>query len=689
MKHYLLLFILLPIIGFSQDINFCNDYKKVFSKYNELAYKPLNADSLNGQAISRSFIKQLDPSSLHFKYKDIEEFNSLSQALTNNYMEAYCIEKEKLNNIFKVSLENSRQILQELKEETLNFQENDSIFRPSEFSEDYYILNKKERWKNHIKHRILRSVIESTNKYDSLSSKPEMLERYIKSSKQKVLDQELKRISSLTSSEKKIEEFVYYSLVNSILTKNDPHSYYFSRESFTRFKDQVSDFSSSYGITFSYNSQNKYVISSIIPGSFAWRIGQINIGDVIISFSFEGQPKLELEFTEPDDLIEYLSFNKSDKLTMEILDKQNNKIETQLVKEELKNTEHSVQAFVLNGKRKVGYILLPAFYTVWESDKSFGCAQDVAWAIYALNNEKIESLILDLRNNGGGSMTEAIELAGIFIDYGNVSVEQNRNKEVTSLKDYIRGTMYSGPLAIMTNQSSASASELVSAVLQDYNRAIIVGANTFGKATVQSIVPVGIKEGNIKPEDYQENDILKVTTSKFYRVTGSSHQKTGVHPDIILPNPSGLHITESDFEEAFDNDSVLKKIYFKELNKLPIDDLQKKSRKRVDSSRKFQMIEKLDEDLISQMERKIYTPLSIKSYYNYMKDYEAIIDVFDSIRAYSTDEFTIKNLEADKERISLYEHYKLLDERNKELILTDPYIEETYNVLIDYTNLSK
>src|SRR5688572_21233923 len=179
-----------------------------------------------------------------------------------------------------------------------------------------------------------------------------------------------------------------------------------------------------------------------------------------------------------------------------------------LRKEKIENEENIVRGFVLKGEKKIGYILLPGFYTEWENESGSSCANDVAKEIVKLKRENIEGLILDVRFNGGGSMGEAMELTGIFIDEGPLAGTKYRDGKVAFMKDPNRGQIYTGPMVLMVNGQSASASEMLAAALQDYNRAVIVGSNTFGKATMQQMMPLDTAQRNPLSGDHK-SDIVK------------------------------------------------------------------------------------------------------------------------------------------------------------------------------------
>ena len=256
----------------------------------------------------------------------------------------------------------------------------------------------------------------------------------------------------------------------------------------------------------------------------------------------------------------------------------------------MNDDEDKVKGFILRGAQTVGYISLPAFYEDWEDSRGVkGCANDVATEVIKLKKENISGLILDLRYNGGGSVQEAVELAGIFIDAGPVAQIKTRDAKVITLKDVNRGTVYDGPLLLLVNGSSASASEMVAGTLQDYNRALIVGSPTYGKATAQVVLPMDTAiDLNTYNGKAQASSYIKMTIEKLYRITGNTAQRTGVQPDVTLPDPpDALTQREADEKFALPAITIEANKYYKPLAPLPIAAAQAAARKAMDSSAFF------------------------------------------------------------------------------------------------------
>ena len=288
-------------------------------------------------------------------------------------------------------------------------------------------------------------------------------------------------------------------------------------------------------------------IDNLEPGSPAFRSGKLNKGDKFISVQWEGKEVIDVSDISIGEFGRLLDESNHTMALFTVKKADGTLVKISLQTEEANNEDgDKVKSFILKGAKTIGYIYLPVFYEDWDTNNQGlnGCANDVGREILKLKKENIDGLILDLRNNGGGSAEEATELAGIFIDAGPIQQEKGRDGKVYTLKDVNRGTIYDGPLVILVNGYSASASEIVAGALQDYTRAVFVGSNTYGKATAQIVFPM---DTTVTPEtlpDKQTEDYLKITISKLYRINGTTAQFTGVHPDVVLPDLLDAYISK-------------------------------------------------------------------------------------------------------------------------------------------------
>ena len=230
-----------------------------------------------------------------------------------------------------------------------------------------------------------------------------------------------------------------------------------------------------------------------------------------------------------------------------------------LIRDDIKLEDTYAKSAIIRGQNKIGYIYLPEFYADFERPNGPRCAADVAKEVEKLKAEHVDGIILDLRNNGGGSLYDVVQMAGLFIEDGPICQVKGRDEKANILRDKDKNIQYGGPFAVMVDETSASASEIFAAAIQDYKRGIIIGStSTYGKGTVQRNIPLNPENESVfsskKPDDL---GTVKLTLQKFYRINGGATQLRGVVPDIILPDRyEYLKFREKDNPNALQWDEI-------------------------------------------------------------------------------------------------------------------------------------
>src|SRR6185503_19716744 len=358
----------------------------------------------------------------------------------------------------------------------------------------------------------------------------------------------------------------------------------------------------------------------------------------------------------------------------------------QLRKEKMDGADEDiVKSFLLNGVKKIGYVSLPGFYTEWENEGGSSCANDVAKEIVKLKKENIHGLILDLRFNGGGSLAEALDLAGIFIEEGPLSLIKEKNGKIITLKDPNRGTIYDGPLLVLVNGQSASASEVVAASLQDYNRALIAGSATFGKATAQQVFPLQSGTSVVT----KENGYAKITLEKLYRVTGKATQRNGVIPDIPIPDIfDKLTYREKDMPFSLVDDTVKRNAYYKPLAQLPVSLVSVKSATRINGDKNFLQIVSIQKELAEETNHT--QPVSLKWDEVEKELKKEIAEGLQQAKPGTTivTAYKADNHGYDKSRLGNDELFSLINKHWIKRLENDIYIEEAYRILNDYITMT-
>src|SRR5256886_3298228 len=398
----------------------------------------------------------------------------------------------------------------------------------------------------------------------------------------------------------------------------DPHSEYLSKADMKNFSINIG--LSLVGIGAMLRSEDGYAkIESLVPGGPAQVDGRLKVGDRISAVAQGPADYVDVREMRLDKVVEMIRGKKGTRVRLlaipaDATDPSRRK-NVELVRDEIKLKDQEARADIIikkdeNGDPvKLGWLKLPSFYADMDRHQK-STTRDVLALLKRLKKENIAGLIVDLRRNGGGSLEEALSLTGLFLKSGPIVQTKDYNGSIRVSSDPDPGIAYSGPLIVLTSRQSASASEIFAAALQDYGRAVIVGdKNTFGKGTVQTILPIG-RFASLLGSHSDEDGALKLTIQKFYRVAGGSTQLHGVASDIVLPSLSDLpEFGESALKNALPYDEVAKARYTKwsDSHSLFIDQLRRRSEERVKNDPEFYYVmedigrlrHKLDENRIS------------------------------------------------------------------------------------------
>lgn len=422
---------------------------------------------------------------------------------------------------------------------------------------------RKEDWRKRVKYLVLDQYSDLLQQRDkktkdsTIAGKTDdQLQKMARDKVQTILDRSFNRQKLIFTPQEQFDEYV-----NVITDLMDPHTEYFGPVENRSFEEDLSG--RFYGIGAQLkDDEGKIKIASLITGSPAWKSGQVQPEDEIIKVAQGDKEPVDVRGYGVTDVVKLIRGDKGTtvKLTFKKADGSTQVVS--MVRDVIVQDEQYARSLVVdegNGN-KIGYILLPEFYVDFNRPDGNRCSQDVANEIIKLKKENVKGIILDLRNNGGGSLPEVVNMVGLFIKNGPVVQVKDRDGKPQILSDDDSSVLYTGPLAVMVNEFSASASEIFAAAIQDYKRGIIVGSDTYGKGTVQRTLPLG------KPLDLfsgqTEFGTLKLTFEKFYRINGGSTQLKGVTPDVILPDQLNyLKLREKDQPSALGWDQLQKANY--------------------------------------------------------------------------------------------------------------------------------
>jgi carboxyl-terminal processing protease len=544
-----------------------------------------------------------------------------------------------------------------------------------------------QRWQKWLKYQALMHLTRPPAGANAASSASALTAKE-PAVRQKLLQIEKRNIHRILDHPGGFEEYVGTLFLNAVTLCYDPHTNYLSKTDWQNYEGALSKEQLSFGVDLDETDEGAVTIARLVPGGPAWKSNELHKGDVLLALKWGGKNLVDLAGADLEEVEELLGSSNADRLEITV-QKTNGMVKTvALLKEKIREEENVVKSFILKGDKKIGYISLPGFYTEWESRTGQGCANDVAKEIVKLQKEKVEGLILDIRYNGGGSLQEGVDLAGIFINEGALCVLKGRAEKPEILKDMNRGTVYNGPLVVLVNGQSASASEVLAGTLQDYNRAVVVGSPTFGKATGQIVVPLDSTISLTAPAERKAQSpygFVTITIEKLYRVTGRSAQLKGVRPDIQLPDVyDALDYREATYPFALSSDSLNRKFYFLPLVPLPVGELNRRSTGRLAQHPSFGAIRRFTADLANAADKTVKAiPLQTAYFTQRAVENQRQQQELETALKQATTLYIVENTAYDRELMHMDAYGKEVNDALVQNVLSDIYITEAYQIAKD------
>ena len=675
MKKIALVFVLSTFSLFAQNSDTSCD---ILFKINQLLQqehydpKPVN-DSLSAYVFNE-LLNNLDPSRNVFLKSQADSLsNKYRFQLDNLILKKDCSFINEIKKEYKKGLVRNKLVLERLNTQTINFDTKDTIrFKQKNF--DFYLKENDidKAWNKKIRYEIYTDISSKSKNLDSLKLNFNAMSP---KSKKAIIENELCKINASLTNDKSFED----TLFNIFCEYFDPHTNYFSNDTKSSFVSTLSKEKLSLGLNVSLNEKNQIIVEEIDPNGPAFKSGKIKKGDQIIAISNQKET-LEVSCYSIEAIATLMSSELNTTITLTIKRNSGKSFKVSVEKQILKDEENTVYSFIIDEKIKIGYIKLPSFYSDFEGGNSKGCAQDVAKETLKLMKDNIKGMVLDLTDNGGGSMEEAVKLAGLFIDYGPISIVVDNKKRLSVINDPYKGVIYKGPIVIIINGNSASASEFFASIMQDYNRALLIGSTSLGKATMQTIVPL---------EKDDDQHFVKLTISKFYRITGKSHQAKGVIPDVQIPTIyQDVLQKESEFPTALKNDSLNTRVRFLPyVSSQLIETLAEKSRIRVAQNSYFKSIKDFNLKIDTVLRKsKIEIPMTLDSVFENQNSLNLLSEDITNFGSNDLN-LNVSNSEYNK---SLLINYPSLIEYNKmqlENLKSNQYLNEAISIIGDYKEL--
>lgn len=535
------------------------------------------------------YLNSLDPDKRFFIASDIDKLRVFETTIGKELQEG----TGRLMNFATALLSSRIQEVQTISEEILaepfDFLVDEALEIDAE-KRDYARdqLELRELWRKMLKYQTLLVYLNLSAGVDGEVT-PDCLDRELEKQAREEVRKSLRR--TLERMRTDVEEEAIYRYLNAVTGSFDPHTSYFTPERKEDFDIEMTG--TLEGIGALLQEEGDYIkVVELIPGGAAWRQGELKPGDIIMKVAQDGEEPVDLFNMKATQAVRYIRGEKGTKVSLTVRKPEGHITTIDLIRDIVVLEETYARPALLvreDPAGKFGYIYLPSFYRDFSNPEGRNSAGDIRRILEKLDEEKVDGIILDLRDNGGGSFTDALQIAGFFIDTGPLLQVRNR-EQVDVFMDYQSGVLYDGPMVVMVNSFTASAAEILAAVLQDYNRAVIVGNRTFGKGSIQTVVDLD-RFVTTKPRGFTPLGSLKLTIQQFYRVTGEPIQYQGVTPDIPLPDPYGyIEIGERRLEYALPGEAIEPVSYDKWGVQFDLAALQKKSSRRVQDEEFFQQV---------------------------------------------------------------------------------------------------
>ena len=651
-------------------------------------YSPIEMNDDFSKKVYAKYLDNIDPTKRFFIQSDIDEFQkyetSIDDMIKNKDLTFFNLTNARLLK----RMSESREIYEDVLSKPFDFTVKESInvdYEKLPFSKSKSEL--KDRWRKQLKLSALSSITDKEQLEEDKKKKDnayemksfDVIEKEVRENSLKSLNEYFDFI------EKELERDDWFAIfLNSIVERFDPHTFYFSPDDKEKFDVSMSGTFQGIGARLQ-KKESGVEVSELISGGPAWRGKELEAGDLILKVAQGKEEPLDIAGMRLDDVVKKIKGPKGTEVRLTVKKVDGTIKVISIIRDEVETEEtFAKSSIVVKDGKKYGIIYLPKFYISFENKENRDAFKDVAAEIEKLKAQNIDGLVMDLRDNGGGSLETVVKMVGLFIPDGPIVQVKAPGRNPEILPDPDKKVQYDGPLVVMINNFSASASEIFAAAIQDYKRGIVVGSkHSYGKGTVQNVIDLN---QFIRGNSYGDLGALKTTIQKFYRINGGSTQREGVKSDIVFPDRfSYLDMGERDEESALPWDKI-EPAKYQPLN-VNFDNVIANSKKRIAANPTFNLI---DENAKWIFERKDENDFSLNL--NDFKREIAAADVkikkFKAISDYNN-KYTFTSL---PDEVALFEKDTLLKQKRErwhEELQKDIYVEETLNVISDMKLLTK
>lgn len=659
-------------------------------------FSPKKIDDAFSKTVLYKFIEELDNDKNIFLQSDIDTFSKYENVIDDEIHGKGIESFYTINEIYLKRLKETSLLYNNLLSKPFNFSVDESVMLDPE--KITYAKTEKERtdiWRKRLKYMALsrfadmqadREKSKGTKGYKMKADST--LEREARDLVRKQID----RYFTTKKNRETIDEN-FSTFVNAITGEMDPHTNYLPPVDLRSFNENMSG--RFFGIGAQLKDEDgKIKIANLITGGPAWKSGELKENDEILKVAQAKEEPVDVTGYAVSDAVKLIRGAEKGtevKLTIKRIDGSTKVVS--ILRDDIKLDDVFAKSVIINGDHKIGYINLPEFYADFERIDGARCANDVANEIKKLKAENVEGIVLDLRGNGGGSLYDVVQMAGLFIEDGPICQVKGRGEKTNVLKDKDKNILYTGPFTVMVDELSASASEIFAAAIQDYKRGIVVGStSTYGKGTVQRNIPLNPQAENqfFNINKTEELGSIKLTLQKFYRVNGGATQLRGVVPDVILPDRYDyLKFREKDNTASLSWDEIPKADYMPWTSTFSTDAVVAEAKEGVNKNTTFEKIKKEVNWLAENSNKEI--SLNLEKYKEEQKQFKNTFKQLDDLSKLEK-VLDVKNALSDVASINI-DKDKI--DKNKQFlkrISSDIYIDETVRIMnnmIRQSNLAK
>ncbi|MCJ8165846.1 carboxy terminal-processing peptidase [Pontibacter sp. E15-1] len=656
--------------------------KALMQGLNSGHYQPEKVDDAFSQKVFDLYLDRIDFNKKFLLASDVQALRKYRTAIDDQLRQGSFEFFDVSSDLIGQRMKDSEAYYKEILDKPFDFSKDETIETDGKklaYAKDKADL--KEDWRKQLKYQTLIRLVDLQEEQQKALEKdskaaqktPAELEKEAREKVKKTYDDLYSRLAKINKDDRRT------TYINAITNVYDPHTGYFPPKDKSNFDIEFTGRLEGIGASLQ-EKDGQIKVMEIVPGSPSYLQGDLKPGDAIQKVAQgNGEPVL-VEGMRLDDAIQLIRGKKGTEVRLTVKKPDGSSKVIPIVRDIIVLDEGYAQSAIINDKEKIGYIKLPGFYADFQNKDGRFSGADVKQEIEKLKKAGMEGLILDLRNNGGGSLSDAVEMAGLFIEQGPIVQVKTASGKAVVLDDRDTQVQYSGPLVILVNANSASASEILAAAMQDYKRAVIVGSPTYGKGTVQQFFELD----DALPSQFnafKPFGALKLTTQKFYRINGGTTQLRGVTPDVILPDAYAyleFGEKEQDYPLPFDEISPAKYATWKN-GKINFQQIQANSKTRIAMNENFKLIEESAERLKKQSD-KTERSLKLEKYMAEEAKAEAISKRYEAAQK-NIPVLDIKRLQQDLQALGT-DTAKVA--RSKEFVKSltqDVYVEEAVAII--------